>query len=314
LKEVHELEALRDNLKTYPVVAGSTATLKKEQESSWQRITALLWIRPAQFALLAVTVVLIAIIAVLLIKRPAPSLVTNKNSAPPNNNEANQNSQVAGASPNASNEEQPTPNGAGNVASSSYQSVIKQAMDAQKVNTPSAIRDLTGKDSKLLGSGEDQDRFALVSPLGTIIRSTRPTFRWQSLPGASSYSVAILDAQLNLIEQSSPAGKANWTPLHPLKRNVVYIWQVTALKDGREVTAPAAPAREARFKILSAEKTATLAPVTTELAGSHLKLGIVYAHEGLLDDAEREFRAAIAAGEDSALARKLLQSVRQMRR
>jgi len=114
--------------------------------------------------------------------------------------------------------------------------------------------------------------------------------------------------------QSSPANRMNWTPLHPLKRNVVYIWQVTALKDGREVTSPAAPAKEARFRILSAEKTATLAPVITELAGSHLKLGVVYAHEGLLDDAEQEFRAAITAGEDVTLARKLLQSVKQMRR
>ena len=315
LKEVHELEALRDNLKTYPVVAGSTATSKKERESSWQRITALLWMRPAQFALLTVALALIAIIAVLLFKRPPSSLLTNKNSNAPNNNEANQNSQVAGASPNASNDEQPTPNGAANVAAAApYQSMIKQAMDAQRVSTPSAVRDLIGKESKLLGASEEQDRFALLSPLGTVIRSTRPTFRWQSLPGASSYSVAILDLQLNLVEQGSPTGEANWTPLHPLKRNVVYIWQVTALKDGRDVIAPTAPAREARFKILSAEKTATLAPVTTELAGTHLKLGIVYAHEGLLDDAEQEFRAAIAAGEEPALARKLLQSVRQMRR
>lgn len=106
----------------------------------------------------------------------------------------------------------------------------------------------------------------------------------------------------------------NWTPLHPLKRNAVYIWQVTALKEGREVTSPAAPAKEARFRILSAEKTATLAPVIIELAGSPLKLGVVYAHEGLLDDAEQEFRAAITAGEDVTLARKLLQSVKQMRR
>jgi len=105
----------------------------------------------------------------------------------------------------------------------------------------------------------------------------------------------------------------NWTPLHPLKRNVVCIWQVTALKDGREVTSPAAPAKEARFRILSAEKTATLAPVIIELAGSHLKLGVVYAHEGLLDDAEQEFRAAITTGEDVALARKLLQNVKEMR-
>ena len=187
-------------------------------------------------------------------------------------------------------------------------------MDAQKLNTPPAIRELIGKNSKLLGSSDELDRFALVSPLGTVVRSTRPTFRWQSLPGAVSYNVAILDSQLNLVEQSSPINRANWTPLHPLKRNVVYIWQVTALKDGREVAAPAAPAKEARFKILSAEKTATLAQVTAELAASHLKLGVVYAHEGLLDDAEQEFRAAITAGEDSSLARKLLQSLRKMRR
>jgi len=315
LKEKFELEMLRDNLKTYPVVAGSTGMLKKEQESSWQRITAMLWMRPAQFALLTVAVALIAIGAVLLFKRPPSSLLTNKNSASPNNNEANQNGQVAGASPNASNDEHPTPNGAGNVAAAaSYQNMIKQTMDAQRVSTPSAIRDLIGKESKLLGASEEQDRFALVSPMGTVIRSARPTFRWQSLPGASSYSVAILDSQLNVVEHSSPTGKANWTPLHSLKRNEVYIWQVTALTDGREVTAPAAPAREARFKILSAEKTAALAPVTTELAESHLKLGIVYAHEGLLDDAEQQFRAAIAGGEDPALARKLLQSLSQMRR
>lgn len=313
LKEVQELEALRDNLKAYPVVAGSTARLKKERESIWQRIPALIWMRAPQFALLTVAVVLIAVVAVLLFKRPTTPLVT-ENSVP-NSNEANPNSQVAGASPNPSNGEQPTPNGAGNLAAAApYQSLIKQAMDAQRVNIPSAIRDLIGKEGKLLGSSEEQDRFALVSPVGTVIKSARPTFRWQSLRGASSYSVAILDSQLNLVEQSSPTAKANWTPRQPLKRNVVYIWQVAALKDGREVIAPAAPAGEARFKILSAEKTATLAPVITELASSHLKLGIVYAHEALLDDAEQEFRAAIAAGEDPALARKLLQSVRQMRR
>lgn len=68
------------------------------------------------------------------------------------------------------------------------------------------------------------------------------------------------------------------------------------------------------FQNTLGEKVATLVPVSTDLAGAHLKLGIVYAHEGLLDDAEPEFRAAIAAGEDPGLARKLIQSVRKMRR
>ena len=57
LKEVHELEALRDNLKTYPVV-GTTASFKKERESYWQKTTAMLWTRPAQFAFLTLVLAL----------------------------------------------------------------------------------------------------------------------------------------------------------------------------------------------------------------------------------------------------------------
>ena len=182
------------------------------------------------------------------------------------------------------------------------------------MSTPASLREVTGQKSRLLGSDEPGARFRLLSPLGTLTRSSQPQFHWQRLPGATSYSVAILDVNLNLIEKSSPSAKLNWVPSQPLQRNVVYLWQVTALKDGREVTAPAAPDREARFKIISSRKATSLAQVANELAGSHLKLGIVYAHEGLLDDAERELRAAIVAGEDAALARKLLQSTRQMRR
>jgi len=313
LKEVRELEALRDNLRTYPLV-NSLPVATSAPESFRQKITNLLWTRQAQFALLSVALLLIVVFAVLLMRRQPSSLITNKNSPLPNTNEANQNNQVAGGNPN-SNIEQPKPNGTGEVAAAEpYQSALKQAMETGRVNTPQAIRDLIGKDSKLLGSPSDQDRFDLVSPLGTVIRSTRPTFRWKTLSGATSYSVAILDSQLNLVEQSNPTKETNWTPLHHLKRNVVYLWQVTALKNGREIQAPAAPAKEARFKVLSGEKTTALARVATELAGSHLKLGIIYVQEGLLDDAEQEFRAAMVGGDESARARKLLQSVRQMRR
>jgi len=315
LREARELESLRDNLKTYPALSGVTVVSRERRESFWEKLAGLLQTRPRQLAFLAAALVLIAVITVLLIRRPAPQQIVNKNSAPRNTSEANHNSQVADANTNAANGNQETPKGPGEVAAaSSYEGIVKQTIEAQKITAPAVIRDLTGKESKLLGSVEKQDRFALLSPVATLIRSNRPTFRWQKLPGATSYSVAILDLDLNLIEKSSPASRLSWTTLHGLKRNVVYIWQVTALKDGREITAPAAPAREARFKVLSSERAAILSRVSTEMAGSHLKLGIIYAHDGLLDDAEREFRAAIAANQDAALARKLLQSARQMRK
>ena len=123
-----------------------------------------------------------------------------------------------------------------------------------------------------------------------------------------------MSTQTMNIMLAEPAAELSWTPRHPLKGNVVYTWQVTAVKDGREIAAPAAPAREARFKTLSSERAAALTRVPGEIAGSHLKLGIVYAHEGLLDDAEREFRSAIAADQDAALARKLLISVRNSKK
>lgn len=87
--------------------------------------------------------------------------------------------------------------------------------------------------------------------------------------------MAIFDLNLDLIEKSRPAAKPVWTPNQPLKRNVVYIWQVTAVKDGREIAAPASPAREARFKILSSDRAAAFARVSSQFADSHLKLGMI---------------------------------------
>ena len=82
--------------------------------------------RPAQFAFITMAVALLFVIAVLLIKRPSSSLIANQNSVSPNSNEANQNSQVAGAIPIPSNVE-PTPNQAGDVTlAAAYQSAISK--------------------------------------------------------------------------------------------------------------------------------------------------------------------------------------------
>jgi len=47
---------------------------------------------------------------------------------------------------------------------------------------------------------------------------------------------------------------------------------------------------------------------------SHLALGIFYARVGLVTDAEREFQKLIQLNPQSDLPRKLLQSVRNLRR
>jgi hypothetical protein len=92
------------------------------------------------------------------------------------------------------------------------------------------------------------------------------------------------------------------------------LWQVTAVKDGKEIISPTAPAPEARFKVLEKAKADELTVVERVGPGSHLARGTLYARAGLLDDAERELRALLAANPKSSTARKLLQSLQAIRR
>src|SRR5262249_39481959 len=104
-----------------------------------------------------------------------------------------------------------------------------------------------------------------------------------------------------------------WQTAELLKRGSVYLWQVTAVVDGIEVTAPAAPMPEARFKILDSAKAKELEQLKQNSKLSHLILGTIYAHNGLLEDAERELRLAAHEKQDAAVAGKLLQSLNRIR-
>ena len=124
----------------------------------------------------------------------------------------------------------------------------------------------------------------------------------------------MLDADFNTVATSPPLEGTTWTPPRALERGRVYSWQVTAVKDGKEIISPSAPAPEARFKVLEKAKADELMGVERAAAGSHLVRGTLYARAGLLDDAERELRALVAANPKSPAARKLLQSLQAIRR
>jgi len=144
--------------------------------------------------------------------------------------------------------------------------------------------------------------------------STRPIFNWQPLPGATSYQVHVLDTDFKVVAESGPVTATSWSPPTALDRGVVYLWQVSAVKEGEVISAPTAPRPEARFKILTGSKTREVQQAVKARAGSPLALGIIFAHAGLLDDAEREFQNALSRTQDAAMARKLLQNVSALRR
>jgi hypothetical protein len=144
--------------------------------------------------------------------------------------------------------------------------------------------------------------------------SDRPTFRWSQLDGASGYVVEVYDEKFNLAAASPQLTGNSWTLTQPLKRGGVYSWQVKAIKDGQEFRSPRPPAPQAKFRILDQAKVNELAQARREYASSHLTLGLLYSEAGLLDEAEKEFRALQKSNPDSELVRRLLSQVQKLRR
>jgi len=164
-----------------------------------------------------------------------------------------------------------------------------------------------------MGGGSDAVPFALEAPLGKIIQTARPQFRWRALEGATGYVVNVYDANFNRVAGSPQITNTSWRIDRPLAGNKIYIWQVTALKDGQEIKSPVRPAPDAKFKVIDAAKANELARLSREYKNEPLFLGILYANAGLVDEAEREFQKEIAKNPNSKPARKFLQDVRKLK-
>ena len=186
---------------------------------------------------------------------------------------------------------------------------VKAALKDERLNLSTALRDLKRKSGTLMGSDQEGVPFRLVEPVGIVIRANQPTFRWKPLSGASSYVVQVYDTDFNQVAKSLSQPATSWRVPAPLQRGGVYIWQVTANKNGEEIKSPTAAAGEARFNVLSGAKLSEIDRVQRTHSNSHLTLGVLYAEAGLLQDAQREFRLLLRSNPESPVAQKLLQEV-----
>jgi hypothetical protein len=189
---------------------------------------------------------------------------------------------------------------------------VSRALRSRRVETPSSLDDLAqGAGDTLMGAGAGGASFALLSPVGRIVRDTRPAFSWSPLAGAKSYAVSIVDSKFKPVVQSPALDDTSWTPSEPLARGAVYYWQVTAtLADGAEVTAPVAPAPQARFRVLDASASASLEQLEKTNPHSRLARGVAYAQAGLIEEATSELEALLEQNPRSLVARDLLRSLR----
>jgi hypothetical protein len=188
------------------------------------------------------------------------------------------------------------------------------ALLSQGIRKPGVVAELYGGPLTLLGDSHPDGSLTPVSPVGTVVLGTRPTFRWSSLNGATGYVVEVYGPELNPVATSGTVTTTQWTVEHPLPRGVVYRWQVTALKNGERVRAPKPPAPEAKFKVLEEDKAGELADIGRLAPGSHLAPGVLYALAGLADDSERELRSLVKDNPRSEVAKRILESIRAWRR
>jgi anti-sigma factor RsiW len=194
-----------------------------------------------------------------------------------------------------------------------YQDRVKRVLTSQKLERSSQLQGLTRPSSTLMGSGNKPREFAVVEPVGNVVLSNQPTFRWSALEGASAYVVEVYDDQFKLVASSPELTNRAWRVSQSLARGKVYSWQVKAIKEGQEVTSPRPPAPQAKFRVLDQAKANEIARAKRDFASSHLTLGLLYADAGLLREAEQEFRSLRRANPDSDVARNLLRQVQSLR-
>jgi hypothetical protein len=142
-----------------------------------------------------------------------------------------------------------------------------------------------------LGGAPEQQRAAdpmrsnaarLIAPVGVVLESDRPTFRWDAEEAAT---VKVFDREFNLVAESPRLQRSSWTAPARLPRGATYQWQLSVHRDDGDVVAPAPPVPPAMFHVISEGAFAEL--TAARKSDSPLEIGLICMREGLLDEGAR---------------------------
>jgi hypothetical protein len=188
---------------------------------------------------------------------------------------------------------------------------VREALTEERLNRPSVLDDVRSAEVSVRGPGTEE-RIGILSPANTVINNNKPTLRWTPSTTAEAYRVEIADETFHQVAKSAdlPATTRSWTPSPPLKRGGIYTWTIRAVNQGGE---PSAVTSQAKFRILGDDKVRQLNRLKAG-SQSHLALGIFYAREGMLAEAEREIGILVKENPNSALVKKLLKQIRSWRK
>jgi hypothetical protein len=146
-----------------------------------------------------------------------------------------------------------------------------------------------------------------ISPVATAVRSDRPMLKWNAVSPSSGYRISLAALQkqgsqeTKTLEATVPGNVTAWQSPIPLDRDAAYSWTVTPLPPAnhRHYTTLFVPTTS-RFRTLSESDVALSAYAAQHYAASDpVRLGMVYARLGLLDDAGEQFHRYLDANPES---------------
>ncbi|HEY0156883.1 MAG TPA: hypothetical protein VGF28_06265 [Thermoanaerobaculia bacterium] len=182
-----------------------------------------------------------------------------------------------------------------------------EALRLAEVTIPAEVIAMRGERLQLRGAAAEE-ALAVLAPVGTVVVSDRPLFRWNA-PAGARVKVEVFDESFRPVAQSGVVAGNQWSPAEPLPRDRTYVWQVVTIDDRR--LAPAPPLPDARFRIVPAEAARRIE--SAKEAAPSLELASLYAGAGALDDAGRELERLLAAGRDDIAVRRLRDRVDNLR-
>lgn len=188
---------------------------------------------------------------------------------------------------------------------------VKEALSGESIARPGVLDEIATTAVSERGTTGNEERIRIAGPTNRVIVENQPTLRWNLSKTAEAYRVEIADATFHQIAKSEdlPATSQNWKSPTQLKRGAVYTWTIRAV----DKTGQSSPiSSQAKFKVLGENGLRELNQL--RLRQSHLALGLFYAREGMIAEAEREFGILVKDNPDSAVAKKLLKDVTSWRR
>jgi anti-sigma factor RsiW len=193
----------------------------------------------------------------------------------------------------------------GTTVEGAWADVVASALRNPDLQRPESLRGLSGSAETQRGPSGDRE-LSLREPVGVVVESDRPNFRWSSTLHDAHYELAVFDEAGHVVVRGATR-ESEWQPSTPLQRDATYLWQVRAATAGREVIGPAPDQPEARFAVLRADLAAQIAAARQRNEG-HLVLGVLYFRGGAIADARKEFEALKAENPGSDVARRLVAS------